>query len=321
MRLALGLLCLLPIMAASGALAQSYPSKPVRIIVPFGAGSTLDIMARVISPKLSEALGQQFIVENRPGAGGAIGLDATAKAPKDGYTLAIGATGPLAINPGLDPRLPWDPVRDFTPITQVALGPLILVTHAAVPARTLKELVALAKARPGKLTYGSPGIGSSNHLAGELLGITAGIKIVHVPYKGNAEALTDLLGGQIDMVITGVPPVLSHVQSGKLRAIVNTGPKRSPTMPQLPTVSESGLPGAEVNVWYGFVAPAGTPRDIVIRLNTAIVKIVGSPEISERFASLGAEPVTNTPEDFAKLVRNDVAKWAMVIKQQGIKLE
>ena len=301
--------------------AQTYPAKPVRIIVPFAAGSTIDIFGRIIAPKLTEALGQQVIVENRAGAGGAIGLDVTAKAPKDGYTLAIGASGPLAINPGLDPRLPWDPVRDFAPVTQIASGPLVIVTHPAVPAKSLKELIALSKARPGKLNYGSPGIGTSNHLAGELLNIAAGINLIHVPYKGNAEALTDLLGGQIDMVPTGIAPALSHVRAGKLRAIVVTGSRRSPIMPDLPTVGESGLPGAEVNVWYGMVAPAGTPPEIINRLNAELVKIMKSPEISERFASQGAQPVTNTPDEFGKLIRADVAKWAKVIKQSGIKLE
>jgi tripartite-type tricarboxylate transporter receptor subunit TctC len=312
---------LLTLALAGIAHAQPYPSKPVRIIVPFGAGSTIDIFGRTIAPKLTEALGQQVIVENRAGAGGAIGLDVTAKAPKDGYTLAIGASGPLAINPGLDPRLPWDPVRDFAPVTQIASGPLVIVTHPAVPAKSLKELIVLSKARPGKLSYGSPGIGTSNHLAGELLNIAAGINLIHVPYKGNAEALTDLLGGQIDMVPTGIAPALPHVQAGKLRAIAVTGSRRSPIMPDLPTVGESGLPGAEVNVWYGMVAPVGTPPEIIKRLNAELVKIMKSPEISERFASQGAQPVTNTPDEFGKLIREDVARWARVIKQRGIKLE
>lgn len=312
---------LLILVLAGIAHAQPYPSKPVRIIVPFGAGSTIDIFGRIIAPKLTEAFGQQVIVENRAGAGGAIGLDVTAKAPKDGYTLAIGASGPLAINPGLDPRLPWDPVRDFAPVTQIAAGPLVIVTHPAVPAKNLKELIALAKARPGKLNYGSPGIGTSNHLAGELLNIAAGINLSHVPYKGNAEALTDLMGGQIDLVPTGIAPALSLVQAGKLRAIAVTGSRRSPIMPDLPTVGESGLPGAEVNVWYGVVAPVGTPSQIINRLNAELVKIMKSPEISERFASQGAQPVTNMPDEFGKLIRADVAKWAKVIKQRGIRLE
>jgi tripartite-type tricarboxylate transporter receptor subunit TctC len=316
------LLCVsLMALAYAAANGQQYPTKPIRLIVPFAAGSTLDIMGRAIGPELTKALGQPMIVDNRPGANGSISLDVTAKAPKDGYTLTITSAGPLAINPGLDPRLPWDPIKDFTPITQVARGPLILVTNAAVPAKNLKELIALARSRPGKLTYGSSGIGGSNHLAGELLCISAGIKLVHVPYKGNAESITDLLGGHIDMVITGIPPVLAHLQSGKLRAIVNTGPARSPVLPDLPTVAESGLPAAQVNVWYGLVAPAGTPHDIIDRLSDVVGKIMKGPEISERFASLGTEAVSNSPEQFARMVREDVAKWAKLIKQQGIKLE
>lgn len=307
--------------AASATLAQPFPSKPLRIIVPFGAGSTIDIMARTIAPKLTEALGQNVIVENRAGAGGAIGLEATARAPKDGHTLSIGALGPLAVNPSLYARMPFDPVKDFSPVTILATGPMIIVVHPNVPARNAKELVALAKARLGKLNYGSPGIGTTNHMAGELLNLAAGIKLVHVPYKGNAEALTDLLGGQLDIVFTGLPPAQPHIQAGKLRAVATTGTKRLGALPQVQTMGEGGLPEASVSTWYGLVAPGGTPRDIIDRLNLETVKTMKLPDIAERFTSQGAEPYTTTPDEFARTIRDDVAKWARVIKATGLKLD
>ncbi len=301
--------------------AQPFPAKPVRIVVPFGPGSTIDIMGRTIAPKLSEALGQPVIVENRSGAGGAIGLESVAKSGKDGYTLVIGALGPLAVNPSLDARKPFDPVKDFAPITTLATGPMIVVVHPNVPARNIKELVAVAKARPGKLNYGSPGIGTTNHMAGELLNLAAGIKLVHVPYKGNAEALTDLMGGQLDIVFTGLPPALAQIQAGRLRAVATTGTKRLPTLPQLQTISEGGLAEASVSTWYGVLAPAGTPREIIDRLHAEITKTMKNPEIAERFSSQGADPITNTPDEFARTIRDDVTKWAKVIKATGLKLD
>ena len=301
--------------------AQPFPAKPVRIVVPFGPGSTIDIMGRTIAPKLSEALGQPVIVENRSGAGGAIGLESVAKSGKDGYTLVIGALGPLAVNPSLYARKPFDPVKDFAPITTLATGPMIVVVHPNVPARNIKELVAVAKARPGKLNYGSPGIGTTNHMAGELLNLAAGIKLVHVPYKGNAEALTDLMGGQLDIVFTGLPPALAQIQAGRLRAVATTGTKRLPTLPQLQTISEGGLAEASVSTWYGVLAPAGTPREIIDRLHAEITKTIKNPEIAERFSSQGAEPITNTPDEFARTIREDVTKWAKVIKATGLKLD
>ncbi len=301
--------------------AQPFPAKPVRIVVPFGPGSTIDIMGRTIAPKLSEALGQPVIVENRSGAGGAIGLESVAKSGKDGYTLVIGALGPLAVNPSLYARKPFDPVKDFAPITTLATGPMIVVVHPNVPARNIKELVAVAKARPGKLNYGSPGIGTTNHMAGELLNLAAGIKLVHVPYKGNAEALTDLMGGQLDIVFTGLPPALAQIQAGRLRAVATTGTKRLPTLPQLQTISEGGLAEASVSTWYGVLAPAGTPREIIDRLHAEITKTMKNPEIAERFSSQGAEPITTTPDEFARTIRDDVTKWAKVIKATGLKLD
>ena len=301
--------------------AQPFPVKPVRIIAPFGPGSTIDIMGRTIAPKLSEALGQPVIVENRSGAGGAIGLESVAKSGKDGYTLVIGALGPVAVNPSLYARKPFDPVKDFAPITTLATGPMIVVVHPNVPARNIRELVAVAKARPGKLNYGSPGIGTTNHMAGELLNLAAGIKLVHVPYKGNAEALTDLMGGQLDIVFTGLPPALAQIQAGRLRAVATTGTKRLAALPQLQTISEGGLAEASVSTWYGVLAPAGTPREIIDRLNMEIIKTMKNPEIAERFSSQGADPITNTPDEFARTIRDDVTKWAKVIKATGLKLD
>ena len=301
--------------------AQPFPVKPVRIIAPFGPGSTIDIMGRTIAPKLSEALGQPVIVENRSGAGGAIGLESVAKSGKDGYTLVIGALGPVAVNPSLYARKPFDPVKDFAPITTLATGPMIVVVHPNVPARNIRELVAVAKARPGKLNYGSPGIGTTNHMAGELLNLAAGITLVHVPYKGNAEALTDLMGGQLDIVFTGLPPALAQIQAGRLRAVATTGTKRLAALPQLQTISEGGLAEASVSTWYGVLAPAGTPREIIDRLNMEIIKTMKNPEIAERFSSQGADPITNTPDEFARTIRDDVTKWAKVIKATGLKLD
>jgi len=303
------------------AAAQSYPSKPVRIIVMYGPGSTIDIMARLIAPKLNEALGQPVIVENRPGAGGAIGMDMAAKAPPDGHTLTIGATGPSVTNPLLYPKTPFDPIRDFAYISLIATGPAVIAVHPSIPAKNVKDLVALAKARPGQLNYGSPGVGTSPHLAGELFKLVTTTSIVHVPYKGNAEAITDLLGGQISIVFTGVPPVIPLMQAGKLKLLATTGDKRIPTIPDLPTIAEAGYPGAAMGIWYGLVAPAATPKDVLARLHKEITRIQTLPDIRERFVQLGTEPTSSTPERFTSLVREELAKWGKVIKAAGIKVE
>jgi tripartite-type tricarboxylate transporter receptor subunit TctC len=309
-------------LAAASATAQTFPAaKPIRIIAPFGAGSTIDIMGRLIAPRLTESLGQPVIVENRPGAGGAIGMDAEAKAAPDGHTLAIGALGPLAMNPWLYAKTPFDPVKDFAAVSLLATGPVVIVVHPSIPAKTLKELVALAKARPGQLNYGSPGVGSSPHLAGELFKIETGTNLVHVPYKGNAEAITDLIGGQVSIVFTGVPPVVPLAKAGKLRVLATTGKQRLVALPEVPTIAESGLKGAEVLIWYGVVAPAATPRDIVVRLNRDIVKAMSAPELRDKFTQLGVDPETSTPEQFAQLIRDEVARWGKVIRTAGIKIE
>lgn len=301
--------------------AQSYPSKPLRIIVMYGPGSTIDIMARLIAPKLNEALGQPVIVENRAGAGGAIGMDMAAKAAPDGHTLTIGATGPSVTNPLLYPKIPFDPIRDFSYISLIATGPAVIAVHPSIPSRNLKEMVALAKVRPGQLNYGTPGVGTSPHLAGELFKQVTGTSIVHVPYKGNAEAITDLMGGQISIVFTGVPPVIPLMKAGKVKLMATTGDKRIAAIPGLPTIAEAGYPGAAMGIWYGLVTQAAVPRDVVARLHKEITRIQALPDIRERFMQLGAEAVTNTPEQFTQLVRDELAKWGKVIKTANIKVE
>ncbi|HTD90239.1 MAG TPA: tripartite tricarboxylate transporter substrate binding protein [Burkholderiales bacterium] len=306
---------------ATTAYAQNYPAKPLRIIVQYGPGSTIDIIARIISPKLHEGLGQPVIVENRAGAGGAIGMDAAAKAAPDGYTLTIGATGPLVINPLLYAKSPFDPVRDFAAVSQIATGPAVIAVHRSIPAKTVKELVALAKARPGQLNYGSPGVGTSPHLAGELFQMVSGTRMVHVPYKGNAEAITDLIGGHLSIVYTGVPPVASLVKAGKVRLLATTGATRLKGMPDLPTIAEAGLPGAEVAIWYGAIVPSATPREIIGRLNSEIVRIGALQDVRERFSQQGIESKTGTAEAFSALVRDELVKWGKVIKAAKVKVE
>lgn len=307
--------------AASTASAQAYPSKPVRFIAAFAPGSSLDIMARLLGPKLSEALGQPVIVENRVGAGGMIGMDATAKAAPDGHTIAIGALGPNATNPALYSKTPFDPVRDLTGVTQLATGPVAIVIHPSVPAKTVRQLVALGKSRPGQLNYGSPGVGTSPHLAGELFQIVTGTKFVHVPYKGNTEALNDTIGGQLSIVFSGTPPIIPFVQSGRLRAIAVTGRQRLPNLPEAQPIGEAGYPAAEVVIWYGVIAPGATPKDILAKLNAEFAKIMKLPDIRDRFVTLGADPALSTPEEFSTLIRDEYLRWKKVIQQANIKVE
>ncbi len=301
--------------------AQTYPAKPIRIVAPFAAGSTIDIIGRIIAPRLHEALGQPVIVENRPGAGGMIGLDNVAKSAPDGYSLVIGALGPLAMNPALYPKTPFDPVKDFAPITLLATGPVVIAVNPTVPANTVKELVALAKQKPGALNFGSPGVGSSPHLTGELFKLLTGTDIVHIAYKGNAEAITDLVGGQVSIVFTGVPPVVPLAKAGKVRLLATTGRRRLPEFPNVPTIAEAGVPGAQVLIWYGLVAPAATPKDIVARLNRDVVKLMSVADVREKFLQQGIDPETDTPEEFGRLIRDEYARWTKVIRTAGIKLE
>ncbi len=310
----------LMMLGVGAAQAQSFPTRPLRVVAPFTAGSTVDIMARVVSAKLSDVIGQQVLVENRVGAGGAVGIEAVARAPKDGYTMVLTASG-LAIIPGLNPNLSWDPVKDFAPISQVATGPLIIVVNNDVPAKTLKELVALAKAKPGSLRYGHSGVGSTQHMAGQLLNVAAGINLGDVPYKGNEEALADLLAGRLEMNFQGIPSVISQIRAGKIRTIAVTSQKRSAVVPDVPTVAEAGFPDATASVWFGLLAPAGTPRPVVDKLSQSVVTVMKSQDVIDALAKGGSEAVSSTPDEFARLIREEVATWAKVIKQRGIKLE
>jgi tripartite-type tricarboxylate transporter receptor subunit TctC len=306
--------------SALAAQTDSYPSKPIRIVVAFTAGGTTDIIARLVGKKMTDAWGQPVVIENRPGAGGNLGSNIVAKAPPDGYTLLIGSVGPLAVNATLYPNMPYDNLKDFAPICLVAEVPNMLVVHPSVPVHSVQDLVNLARAKPGTLNYGSTGNGTTGHLSGELLNDQAKIDLVHIPYRG-ATAVTDLLGGQIQLMFATIPSVIQHVRAGSLRAIAVTSRRRSPALPEIPTVAESGYPGFEASSWYGFVAPAGTPDPIIRKLHALIAGIVNIPEINEQLSSQGADPVGNTPEEFAQYMRRETDKWAKVVKASGIRID
>jgi len=306
---------------APPAAADIYPAKPIRFVVAFPPGGGTDIIARSIAQKLSGRLAQTVVVDNRPGAGGNIGTDIVAKSAPDGYTLLMGSAGPLAINASLFASMPFDPLRDLAPVTLAASTPNVLVVHPSLKAATVKELIALAKAHPGEINFASSGHGTPAHLAGELFNSMAGVKLVHVPYKGAAPALADLLGGQVQIMFSTMPPALPHVKDGKLRALAVTSLKRSPAMPGLPTVDEAALPGFEANTWHGVVLPAGAPGAIVARLNREIVAILHLPDVVERLSAQGAEPVGSTPEEFAAYIRSETVKWAKVVRESGAKAE
>jgi tripartite-type tricarboxylate transporter receptor subunit TctC len=301
--------------------AQQFPSKPVRIIVPQTPGGASDALARVIAQKLGQQWGQQVIVENRAGAGGNIGTEAVAKSPPDGYTLLMTYVGTQAINPSLYAKLPYDSVKDFQPVATLAVVPFVLAVNPNVPAKTVQEFVALVRAKPNQITYGSAGNGSVNHLLGEMLNGAAGIHMVHVPYKGAAPAITDLIGGQIQAVFSSMPSVVQHIRQGSVRALAVTSAKRSAAAPDLPTIAESGIPGFDVNPWFGLLAPAGTPMGIVRQLNGDVAAALKEKDTQERFAGQGAEPFLTTPEEFLALLQADVERWAKVVKDSGAKLD
>ena len=300
--------------------AQDYPAKPIRLIVPYSPGGPVDIVGRIVAQKLTDALAQQVIVDNRAGGGGNIAVEIVAKSAPDGYTLLMGANGTNAINPSLYPRLPVDAVKDLAPIGMVASSPLILVTHPSLAANSVKELVALAKAKPGAINFASSGSGSTAHLACELFRSMTAIHIVHVPYKGAGPALTDLVGGQVQMMFTGVSSTLPHVKSGRLRPLAVSSAKRVPILPDIPTVSEE-IPGYEVLTWYGVFAPVQTAKPIVGKLNLTLAQIFSTADARQRLAALGAEPVTMSPEQFAVAVHREIAKWAKVIRDSGARPE
>ena len=302
----------------SGVAAQSFPSKPIRIIVPFAPGGANDLVTRLVAQKLTTGIGQTVVVENRGGAGGTIGLDVCAKAPPDGYTLVMAPTSAVAFAPSLNAKLSYDPVRDFAPVTSVSSGPNVLVVHPSVPATTVKDFIALARTKTGKLSYASSGATSMSGMAAEMFKSMAGIDMVGVPYKGTGPAITELIGGQVDVMIADLAISLPHVNVKRLRAIAVTGPKRSPHAPQLPTVAESGVPGYTLVNWRGVLAPAATPRDIVLKLNAEIIKTLRSQDIRDSLAREGYEPIGDTPEQFAALIKSEVARYGKLIKAAGI---
>lgn len=302
------------------ALAQVYPAKLVHWILPFPPGGPTDLLGRLLGQKLSEQLGQPVVPENRPGAAGNIGAEYAAKQPPDGYTI-VQVSSAFTISPSLYQKLNYDPVRDFAPVSLVAQFPNALIVHPSVPARNLKELVVLAKASPGKMTFGSGGLGTGQHLAGEMLNSLARVNMLHVPYKGSGLAMLGLMGGHIDILVIGVPPVLPQIQGGKVRALAVLSAARLAVLPNVPTAGEAGFPGYEVTNWHGILAPAGTPRDIVARLNAEIGKAIKAPDVRERMAAAGLDPLTSTPEEFADFIKTEIARWAKVIKDANIKIE
>jgi len=302
------------------ALAQSFPARPVRIIVPFPPGGATDVMARVIAQKLSESWGQQAVVENKPGASGSIGSDLVAKSAADGYTLLLQGTQ-HAINLSIYKQLPYDTLRDFTPVAYIAVAPFLLVLHPSVPANSVAELIAYIKAKPGGVNYGSSGVGGAAHLAGEMFKTAAGVQLTHIPYKGAAPAMADLLGGQVPMVFDPIPTSLPHVRGGRIKAIAITSAQRTPLMPEVPTIAESGLPGFEAVAWFGLYAPAATPADVVSKLNADVNRVLRLPEVKEKFAALGADSAPMTPDQFAVHLRAEIAKFAKAIKDSGAKAE
>ena len=304
--------------SAGQALGQAYPAKPVRVLAPFPAGSGVDIVARMIGTPLAQAWGQAVVVDNRPGANGMIACELVARAAPDGYTLLLGNSSTLAMAPGLYKQAPYDPVRSFAPITLIAHSANVLVVHPSVPATSIPALIALARAKPGQLNYGSAGSGNSMHLAAELFKMMAGVNLVHVPYKGSPQMLTDLLGGQIQLSFASLISTLPYIKQGRLRPLGVTSLQRAASLPDLPTISESGLKGYELSVWQGIVAPAGTPPPIIALLNGHIAKILQAPDTRERLATQGLDPAANTPEQFGAYIAAEVAKWTRVIKQAGI---
>ncbi len=300
--------------------ASTYPSKPVRFILPFPPGGGTDILGRLIAERLSASLGQPVVIDNRGGAGGNLGAAEAARAAPDGYTLLLAATT-LAISPSLYSKLGFDPQKDFAPISLVATVPNVMITNPSVPAQTLREFIALARSKPGAMNFGSGGTGTSNHLGGELFNIVAGVKLVHVPYKGVNLAMNDVFAGNVQLVLIGIPAAAQNIKAGKLRALAVLARERSAALPDVPTAAEAGLPDFDVTTWYGVLAPAGAPRAIVTRLNTELVRIMHSPDLKERLATMATEPRTSTPEEFAAYIAEERARWAEVVRKTGIKAE
>jgi tripartite-type tricarboxylate transporter receptor subunit TctC len=300
---------------------QSYPSKPVRMVLPYPPGGGSDTIGRPLAQKLTESLGQQVVVENRGGANGNIGMEHVARATPDGYTIVFALTAQLAINPGLYSRVPYDPVKDFAPITLLGTGAYILVVHPSLPAKSLKQLVALAKAQPGQIAYSSSGNGSGGHLAAELLNSMAGIRMLHVPYKGGGPALMDLIAGQVQVLFSTQLASWPHIQSGRIRALAVSTAKRPASIPDLPTVAEAGLPGYDSGVWYGVLAPAGTPRDIIARLNGDVIRALNQPDYRGLLVNNAIDPIGSPPEQLGQYIKTELVKWAKVVKDAGVRVD
>jgi tripartite-type tricarboxylate transporter receptor subunit TctC len=306
---------------AGAAAAQTYPAKPIHLIVPFPPGGGTDLFSRTIASELAETLKWTIVVDNKPGAGGNLGVDAAAKSPADGYTMVMGQTSDLAVNPTLYRKLPYDPVKDLAPVVLVASAPIILVTAGSSPFRSLGDVVAAAKQKPARLTLATPGNGTVAHLTGVMLQRAAGIELVHVPYKGAAQALPDLIGGQVDLYSSSVSSVIGQINGGKVRAIAVASAKRSPALPAVPTVAESGYPGFDADSWYGLLMPAGTPPAIVQRVNAEVNKVLAIPKVRERIGAEGGEALGGTPERFSALLKADLAKWGNAVRQSGAKVD
>ena len=301
--------------------AQDYPTKPIRMVCPIPPGGTTDLVARLVAQKLSESLGQQVIVDNRGGAGGIIGTEMVARAAPDGYTILMGSMTTHAVNPAFHPNLAYHAVRSFQPVSRIISAPQLLVVHPSVAVKSVRELIALAKAKPGELTYATASMGTTPHLAFELFKGMAGVNIVGVPYKGSGPSIIDLVGGQVNAMITGIVVLMPHVKAGRLRALAVTSPARAAVMPDLPTVAESGVPNYDVRVWFGVFLPAGAPRAIVTTLNERIRKIFAAPDVRQRLIEQGADPVTDTPEEFGAYVKTELARWTKIVKDTGARIE
>jgi tripartite-type tricarboxylate transporter receptor subunit TctC len=316
---ALGAWCL--VAASPAVFAQSYPTRPVRVIVPFAAGGQSDVIGRIVAQKYGERLGQQFVVDNRPGAGGSIGADAVAKSAPDGYTLLLGSTSEVAVYPNVNPKAPYDTRRDFAPVGLVGTVPLVFVTTPSLPVKSVQDLIQLAKAKPGVISYGSAGTGSTTHLAMELFASMAGIRITHIPYKGSAPVVNDLLSGNLQLALSTMPPALPHARAGRLTLLAVSTARRSAALPEVPTVEEAGVTGYAVGLWNGVLAPAKTPPEIVARLNAELVAMLDLPDVREALAKQGAEPTRSTPDEFTAQIKTDLATWAKVVKEGGIRID